>query len=150
LRYALAVLERERRELVAFLGAGVKATAPQMPWPVWQSIMAVIFLSAGFGFTLMSFEPFGLDPEILWLCSIGTACLCAYATAQFLDKTDLKIVVLGLSITLFVLSIAGLATLAAVRGTCSRFTCRIFRTRENLGRRQMTMRWGSTPLRCQR
>ena len=74
--------------------------------------MAVIFCLAGFGFTLMSFEPFGLDPEILWLCSIGTACLCAYATAQFLDKTELEAIVLGLSIMLFVLSLAGLATLA--------------------------------------
>ncbi len=64
----------------------------------------------------MSFEPFDLDPELLWLCSVGIACLCAYATAGFLEKTDLKVIVLGLSITLFVLSVTGLAMLASVRG----------------------------------
>ncbi len=112
----LGVLDRERRELQAILGAALKSIAAQMPWPIWQTVMAIVFVLAGFGFTRMSFEPFDLDPEVLWLCSIGIACLCAYATAEFLEKTDLKVIVLGLSITLVVLSVTGLATLAAVRG----------------------------------
>jgi hypothetical protein len=29
----------------------------------------------------VSFEPFDLDPALLWLCSVGIARLCAYATA---------------------------------------------------------------------
>ena len=49
----------------------------------------------------MSFEPFDLNPELLWLCSVGIACLCACSTAQILEKTDLKALVLGLSIVLF-------------------------------------------------
>jgi hypothetical protein len=64
----------------------------------------------------MSFEPFDLDPVLLWLCSVGIACLCAYATAEFLARTEFKVVVLVLSITLFALSLAALAMLASVRG----------------------------------
>ena len=116
LRLLLDALVRERRELQAMLGAALKASAATAPWPVWQTIMAIVFLLAGFGFTRMSFEPFDLASEWLWLCSIGIACLCAYATAELLEKTDLTVIVLGLTITLFVLSICGLAMLAAVRG----------------------------------
>ena len=116
LQRGLEVLFCERGELVAFLGAAVKVAVSQVRWPVWQTVMAVIFIAAGFGFTRMSFEPFDLDPGLLWLCSIGIACVCAYATSEFLQKTELKVVVVGLSITLFVLSVAGLAMLAAVRG----------------------------------
>lgn len=116
LEAVLEVLVRERQELQAVISAAQKAAVGQVPWPIWQTIMAIIFLLAGFGFTRMSFEPFDLDPELLWLCSIGIACLCAYATAALLEKTDLKVIVLGLSITLFVLSVSGLAMLASVRG----------------------------------
>jgi hypothetical protein len=116
LRVLLDALLRERRALQAMLGEAMRASIAQAPWPVWQTIMAVIFVLAGFGFTRMSFEPFDLDPELLWLCSIGISFLLAYATADFLEKTDLKVIVLGLSITLFVLSVAGLAMLASVRG----------------------------------
>ncbi len=116
LRCFLEVLERERRDLQAVLDAAKKTIVPHVAWPVWQTIMAIVFLLAGLGFTLMSFEPFDLAPEVLWLCSIGIACLCAYATAEFLQRADLKPVVLGLSIALFVLSLAGLAVLASVRG----------------------------------
>lgn len=116
LQRGLEVLFRERGELLAFLGAALKAAASQVPWPVWQTVMAVIFITAGFGFTRMSFEPFDLDRGLLWMCSIGIACVCAYATSEFLQKTELKVVVVCLSITLFVVSVAGLALLAAVRG----------------------------------
>ena len=107
LKSVLEVLKRERHDLLDFLSAALRASIAQAAWPVWQTIMAVVFVLAGFGFTRMSFEPFDLDPELLWLCSVGIACLCAYATAEFLKRTDLKIVVLGLSIALFVLSVAG-------------------------------------------
>jgi hypothetical protein len=116
LQRVLEVLERERRELLGILSAALRGSVAQAAWPVGQTIMAVIFVLAGFGFTRMSFEPFDLNPELLWLCSVGIACLCAYATAEFLKRSDLKIVVLGLSIALFVLSVAGLAMLALVRG----------------------------------
>jgi hypothetical protein len=116
LESVVEVLVRERRELQAVLSAALKVAGAQVPWPIWQTVMAVVFVLAGFGFTRMSFEPFDLDPELLWLCSIGIACLCAYATAEFLDKTGHKVIVLGLSITLFALSVIGLAVLAAVRG----------------------------------
>ena len=110
------VLVRERSELQAAL-----ATAPKVPpidsaWPIWQTVMALVFVLAGLGFTRMSFEPFGLDPEFLWLSSIGVACLCAYATAELLERTGLNALVLAISATLFILSLGGLATLASVRG----------------------------------
>ena len=113
LRGALAVLERKRHELRGRRRAALqRSRRERAAWPVWQTIMGVVFILAGFGFTRMSFEPFDVDPEWLWLCSIGIACLLAYAAAEFLEKTDLKVIVLGLSIVLFVLSIAGLAMLA--------------------------------------
>src|SRR5579859_3485185 len=59
-------LVREHRNLHAVVGAALKAAAALAPWPIWQAIMAVIFVSAGFGFTRMSFEPFDLSPELLW------------------------------------------------------------------------------------
>jgi hypothetical protein len=96
LRVLLEALMRERQELQATVGAALRVSSATAPWPMWQTIMAVAFLLAGFGFTRMSFEPFDLDPEWLWLCSIGIACLCAYATAQFLEKTDLQVIVLSL------------------------------------------------------
>ncbi len=97
LRVLFDALVRERRELQSVIGASLRASAATVPWPVWQTIMATVFLLAGFGFTRMSFEPFDLDPAWLWLCSIGIACLCAYATAEFLEKTDLKVIVLEAS-----------------------------------------------------
>ena len=115
LQHVLDALVRERGELLAVLAATLKAAVAQAPWPVWQTIMAIVFLLAGFGFTRMSFEPFDLDPSFLWLCSIGIATLCASATAEFLEKTHLRAIVLGLSITLFVFSINGIAMVAAVR-----------------------------------
>lgn len=119
-----ALLERQRevllRERSELLAAGVimpwKISASQCGWPIWQIVMAVVFISAGFGFTRMSFEPFDLSPKSLLLCSVGIACLCAYATSEFLEKTHHKKIVVGLSIVLFALSVSGLAMLASVRG----------------------------------
>ena len=109
-------LVRARRELQTTLAQAFKATTAHLAWPIWQTIMLVIFLAAGFAFTRMSFEPFDLDPELLWICSAGISCLCAYGTAEFLEKTDLKVILLALSIVLFVSSLAGLTMLASVRG----------------------------------
>jgi hypothetical protein len=108
--------ERERQQLQLILAIGSKVAATQLVWPVWQTAMAIVFVSAGFALTRMSFEPFDFSPELLWPCCIGLAFLCAYGTAEFLEKTNRKIIVLGLSIALFVSSIVGLATLASVRG----------------------------------
>jgi hypothetical protein len=116
LQRTLETLGRERNQLQLILGSAVKAGVTSVAWPIWQTIMTVVFVCAGFAFTRLSFEPFDFNPELLWPCCIGLAFLCAYGTAQFLEKTDLKIIVLGLSIILFVSSIAGLATLASVRG----------------------------------
>jgi hypothetical protein len=116
LQSVLETLGRERQQLQLILGATLKAGVSLIAWPIWQTMMTFVFVSAGFAFTRMSFEPFDFNPELLWPCCIGLAFLCAYGTAEFLEKTNLKIVVLGLSIVLFVSSIAGLATLASVRG----------------------------------
>jgi hypothetical protein len=112
----LGTLQNERRELQAVVGAALRISGAQGPWPFWQTIMAVLFVIAGFAFTRMSFEPFDFNPELMWICSLGIACLCAYGTAEFLEKTDLKAIVLGISIVLFLASLGGLATLASVRG----------------------------------
>jgi hypothetical protein len=110
------VLLRERLYLQAALDAAPHVAAQPAAWPVWQTIMAMVFVLAGLGFTRMSFEPFGLNPELLWLSSVGIACLCSYATAELLERTGLQVLVLAISATLFVLSLTGLAMLASVRG----------------------------------
>jgi hypothetical protein len=53
---------------------------------------------------------------LIWICSLGIACVCGYATSEFLAKTDLKAIVLGISVVLFLASLVGLMTLASVRG----------------------------------
>ena len=112
----LATMESDRRQLQAMLGATLKTSGVQGQWPIWQTIMAVLFLSAGFALTRMSLEPFDFNPELIWICSLGIACVCAYATSEFLAKTDLKAIVLGISIVLVLASLAGLMVLASVRG----------------------------------
>jgi len=112
----LGALENERRQLRAVLGAALRTSGTHGPWPLWQTIMAVLFVAAGFALTRMSLEPFDFNPELMWICSLGIACLCAYGTAEFLEKTDLKVIVLGISVLLFLASLAGLMTLASVRG----------------------------------
>lgn len=116
LQLMLVVFEAERRQLQEFLKVAAKVAAVQAPYPFWQTIMAVVFVLAGFAFTRMSFEPFDFNPMLTWVCSVGIACLCAYATAEFLEKTNLSAIVLGIAIVLFVASVVGLATLASVRG----------------------------------
>ena len=113
---ARGVLLAERSELREALGTEQRVPVPYASWPIWQTIMAMVFVLAGLGFTRMSFEPFGLDPAMLWLSSVGIACLCSYATAELLDRTGLNALVLAISATLFVLSLSGLAMLASVRG----------------------------------
>ena len=112
----LGTLESERRQLQAALGATLKTSGVHGPWPMWQTIMAVLFVAAGFALTRMSLEPFDFNPELIWICSLGIACVCAYATSEFLAKTDLKAIVLGISVVLFLASLLGLMTLASVRG----------------------------------
>ena len=97
LQRVLETLVRERQQLQLMIGATLKVCAAPAAWPIWQTIMTVIFVSAGFAFTRMSFEPFDFNPELLWPCCIGLAFLCAYGTAEFLEKTNLKSIVLGLS-----------------------------------------------------
>jgi hypothetical protein len=110
------VFLREQRDLHAALDAAPHVATPHAAWPIWQTIMAMVFVLAGLGFTRMSFEPFGLDPELLRLSSVGIACLCSYATAELLGRNGLQVLVLAISATLFVLSLTGLAMLASVRG----------------------------------
>jgi hypothetical protein len=116
LQSVLEALRRERQQLQLMLNATMRAGMSWVAWPVWQTLMTVVFVTAGFAFSRMSFEPFDFNPELLWPCCIGLAFLCAYGTSQFLEKTNLKIIVVSLSIILFVSSIAGLMTLAGVRG----------------------------------
>ena len=56
------VLLAERSELRDALSTEQRVPVPYSSWPIWQTIMAVVFVLAGLGFTRMSFEPFGLDP----------------------------------------------------------------------------------------
>jgi hypothetical protein len=103
-------------QLLLLLLSNVKAGITNVAWPVWHIAMTVIFVSCAFSLSRLSFEPFDFNEEVTWLCCIGLAFYAAYATSQFLEKTDLTVVVRCLAIVLFVASIAGLATLASVRG----------------------------------
>ena len=116
LQRVLESLIRERQQLQLILSRTLKTGSASAAWPIWQSLMATVFVCAGFAFARMSFEPFDFNPELLWPCCIGLAFLCAYGTSEFLERTNLKIIAFGLSIALFVSSIAGLITLASVRG----------------------------------
>jgi hypothetical protein len=109
-------LTQERRQLQLILGAALRTGLAPAAWPIWHLAMTIVFVSAGFAFARMSFEPFDFSPELMWPCCIALGFLCAYGTSEFLEKMDLKVVVLGVSIVLFLSSIAGLMALASVRG----------------------------------
>lgn len=116
LENVLAVLQAERRHLQAVLGVALRTVGVQGPWPIWQTMIALVFVTAGFTLTWMSLEAFGFNPVLVLLSSAGIACLCAYGTAALLEKTDLEPIVRGITIVLFIASLAGLAVLASIRG----------------------------------
>ena len=78
-------LVRERQQL-DLITAAAPATV-QTGWPIWHTVMTIVFGSAGFAFTRMSFEPFDFNPELLWPYCIGLAFLCAYGTSELLERT---------------------------------------------------------------
>lgn len=110
------VLLRERSELQSALALTPRIAAQPHTWPVWYAIMAAIFTLGGLGFTRLCFDSFGFESSVRWLLSVSAACLFAFATAYLLERTDVKPLFLGISITLFALSLGGVVTLALVRG----------------------------------
>ncbi len=115
LRARFTILVREQSDRHAIQRATPACNMSRPSLPVFSAATVLLFAIAGLALAHLALQPYGFGWQI-WPCSIALALLCAFATAELLNRFDYNVVVRSMVAALFLGSIGTVAVLAIVRG----------------------------------